>query len=113
MNFWEMHYINFAYKILHEFCPQICQVSRSDMDPPVVESQSKAAKCIAVWLRALSSFDDVPLGGRELKIFQHFLWKNMFFICFLMLKTYVKNRKVSQVFYTSLLVETSCKKSTL
>eukprot|EP00435_Cladocopium_sp_Y103_P067254 s1878_g29.t1 len=35
------------------------QVSRSEMDPPLVESQSKAAKCIAVWLRALSSYDDV------------------------------------------------------
>lgn len=44
------------------------------------------------------------------QIFHHFLYGKNMFLYVQMLKTYVKNRKVSQVFYTSLLVETSCKK---
>ena len=45
--------------------PSIYLAQVSECPPPLVESQSKAAKCIAVWLRALSSYDDAPRIGAE------------------------------------------------
>ena len=35
-----------------------CQASRSDFNPALVESQSKAAKFVCNWLRALSGYDE-------------------------------------------------------
>ena len=38
------------------------QVSRADFNPTLVESQSKAAKFICNWLRALAAYDEVASG---------------------------------------------------